>query len=156
MTMGDDLSGVDIGIGANGKIGDRAWLDENGNGMQDTNEPNMPGIEIALYQYGKLIASTVTDVYGRYSLSDLYPGEYDMVVTMHPELKTTVYQTDFPLVGSIMPESDETTVTVTGVTVPSGGENLHCDLGFQLRKKGVYPAAMDEIPVKDWRPYSER
>ena len=47
-------------------------------------------------------------------------------------------------------------VTVTGVTVPSGKANLHCDLGFQLRKKGVYPAAMDTIPVKDWRPYSER
>jgi hypothetical protein len=42
------------------------------------------------------------------------------------------------------------------VVVPSGGENLHCDLGFQLRKKGVYPAEMDQIPVKDWRPYSQR
>ena len=63
---------------------------------------------------------------------------------------------EFPLVNSLMPDSDETTVTVEGVIVPSGGANLHCDLGFVLRKKGEYPAAMDLIPAKDWRPYSER
>ena len=55
-----------------------------------------------------------------------------------------------------MPESDETTLAFTGVVVPSGAENLHCDLGFQLREEGVYPAIMDQVPAKDWRPYSER
>ena len=116
----------------------------------------MPGILIEVYQYGELIASTVTDAYGRYAIDNLYPGEYEMRVTMHKELKATVHQTEFPLVGSILPESNELTVSVSGVTVPSGKANLHCDLGFQLRKKNVYPAAMDDIPVKDWRPYSER
>ncbi len=154
--MGDDLSGMDIGAGTVGRIGDRAWLDENGNGMQDMDEPSMPGILIELYQHGEFVASATTDAYGRYGVDNLYPGEYEMRVTMHKELKATVHQTEFPLVGSIMPESDGLTVTVTGVTVPSGKANLHCDLGFQLRKKGVYPAAMDTIPVKDWRPYSER
>ena len=38
----------------------------------------------------------------------------------------------------------------------SGAENLHCDLGFRLRKDGVYPAIMDQVPAKDWRPYSDR
>ena len=156
LPMGEELSGVDIGMGAMGEIGDRAWLDENGNGMQDMDEPSMPGIVIHLYQYGELIASTVTDEYGRYSIDNLYPGEYEMRVTMHKELKATVHQTEFPLVGSILPESSDLIVTVPGVTVPSGKANLHCDLGFQLRKKGVYPAAMNDIPAKDWRPYSER
>ena len=154
--MGDDLSGIDIGMGAMGQIGDRAWLDENGNGMQDIGEPSMPGIVIELYQYGELIASATTDEYGRYLLSDLHPGEYEMRVTMHPELKATAHQTEFPLVGSILPESDDLTVAVPGVIVPSGDSNLHCDLGFSLRKKNAYPAAMDLIPQKDWRPYSER
>ena len=156
VVTGDDLSGIDIGVGTMGRIGDRAWLDVNGNGMQDMDEPSMPGIVIELYQHGELVVSTVTDAYGRYGIDNLYPGEYEMRVTMHKELKATVHQTEFPLVGSILPESDELTVTVTGVIVPSGRANLHCDLGFQLRKKNVYPAAMDDIPVKDWRPYSER
>lgn len=156
LPMGEELSGVDIGIGAMGEIGDRAWLDENGNGMQDVGEPCMPGIKIELYQHGEKIAEAVTNEYGKYLISDIYPGEYEMRVTMHPELKATVRQTDFPLVASILPEEKGTTVTVPSVIVPSGGRNLHCDLGFQLRKNNVYPAAMDEIPVKDWRPYSER
>ena len=156
LPMGEELSGVDIGMGAMGEIGDRAWLDENGNGMQDVGEPYMPGIIIALYQHGEKIAETVTNEYGKYMLSDVYPGEYEMRVTMHAELKATVHQADFPLVASIMPEDNGTTVTVPSVIVPSGGKNLHCDLGFQLRKKGVYPDAMNDIPVKDWRPYSER
>ena len=154
--MGDDLSGMDIGIGTMGRIGDRAWLDENGNGLQDTGEPGMPGIIIEMYQNGQRIASATTDEYGRYSMEDLFPGEYEMRVTMHKELKATVHVAEFPLVNSLMPDSDETTVTVEGVIVPSGGANLHCDLGFVLRKKGEYPAAMDLIPAKDWRPYSER
>ena len=154
--MGDDLSGLDIGMGANGSIGDRAWLDLDGNGMQDIGEPDMPGILIEIYQRGEFVASATTDLYGHYMLTDLYPGEYEMHVTMHSELKPTVRQTEFPLVASIMPESKETTVVVQGVVVPCGTANLHCDLGFQLRKAGAYPAIMDEIPSKDWRPYSER
>ena len=66
----DELSGMDIGIGAMGSIGDRAWLDLNGNGMQDLEEPNMPGILIELYRNGELAASTTTDLYGRYLFSD--------------------------------------------------------------------------------------
>ncbi len=156
LPMGENLQGLDIGIGALGAIGDRAWLDENGNGMQDIGEPDMPGILIELYQHDQLVASATTDYYGRYSLAGLYPGEYQMKVTMHAELKSTVQQTEFPLVASIMPESKETVVIVPSVIVPSGGENLHCDLGFQLRKANQYPAIMNEIPEKDWRPYSER
>ena len=156
LPMGEELSGVDIGMGAMGEIGDCAWLDENGNGMQDVGEPYIPGIKIVLYQHGEKITETVTNEYGKYLISDIYPGEYEMRVTMHKELKATVQQTKFPLVASIMPEEKGTTVTVPSVIVPSGGRNLHCDLGFQLVKKGAYPDAMNETPVKDWRPYSER
>lgn len=154
--MGDDLSGLDIGVGAMGGIGDYAWLDANGNGMQDIGESPMPGIQIELYQHGQLIASTQTNEYGFYSLSGLYPGAYEMKVTMHKELKATKHQEQFPLVASILPEEKDTTLTVEDILVPSGSRTLHYDLGFQLRKKNVYPEAMDLIPVKDWRPYTER
>ena len=153
--MGKKVTGMDIGIGSIGKIGDKAWLDSNGNGMQDIGETGIPGIQIELYRNGELAASTATDLYGRYSLDNLYPGEYEMRVTMHSELKTTKRQTSFPLVASIMPESSDTTVSFS-VIVPSGGANLHCDLGFQLRKDGVYPSVMNDIPAKDWTPYSQR
>ncbi|MBQ9264626.1 MAG: hypothetical protein IJ189_10550 [Clostridia bacterium] len=153
--MGKKLSGIDIGMGAMGKVGDKAWLDENGNGMQDIGEPGVPGIQIELYKNGEFVASATTDLYGRYALNDLYPGEYEMRVTMHGELKTTKRQAQYPLVASILPENSDSTV-VTTVTVPSGGQNLHCDLGFQLKQSGVYPAVMNQTPTKNWLPYSER
>ena len=153
--MGKAMENVDIGMGAMGRIGDKAWLDENGNGMQDIGEPGLPGIKIEMYQHGELIATVTSDVYGRYDLDQLYPGEYDMKVTMPGEVKPTKVQTRFPLVASILPESTKTTVTAK-VIVPSGGENLHCDLGFVLKKKGVYPASMKKIPAKDWTPYENR
>ena len=153
--MGEEKTGVDIGMGAMGSIGDRAWLDENGNGMQDIGEPDMPGIIIELYQHGELIASAVTDLYGRYELTGLYPGEYEMRVTMQDEVKATKRQSEFPLVASILTPEEGTTVSCP-VIVPSGSANLHCDLGFQLRKSGVYPSVLKQIPTKNWTPYSER
>lgn len=154
VAMGDEISGMDIGFGAMGSIGDTAWLDEDGNGMQDIGEPPMPGITIELYRNGEMFASTVTDGYGHYELTNLYPGECEMRVTLPDELKTTVHQTKFPLAASILPEDGEQTVSVS-VIIPSGGKNLHCDLGFQLKNAGVYPANMDLIPVKEWVPYNQ-
>ena len=153
--MGDDMSGMDIGMGAMGGIGDRAWLDENGNGLQDIGEPGVPGVVIQLFRNGELIASATTDVYGRYLIPQVYPGEYEVRCQIPAELMATKRDETFPLVNSLLYESKDETPTGS-VVVPSGGVNLHCDVGFQLRKKGVYPAVMDTIPVKDWRPYSDR
>ncbi len=156
LDMGEKRRDCDIGIGAIGGIGDLAWLDENGNGMQDLGERVMPGIEITLFRYGEEAAKTVTDAYGRYEIDGLYPGAYVMQVVMHKELKATARQTEFPLVGSILPEESGTTVTVENVIVTSGRINRACDLGFALRKKNAYPDAMQETPDVDWRPYSDR
>lgn len=148
--MGQDVNTCDFGIGALGKLGDTAWLDENGNGMQDEGELPVPGIEIALYQYGELINEATTDQYGHYLFTDLYPGVYTVRVTMPKELKATVHQTDFPLVASVLPQSDELTVDAEGVIVPSGGRNLNCDFGFVLRKAGQYPEAMSTTLPTSW------
>ncbi len=156
LDMGARLMDSSIGIGAIGAIGDFAWLDDNGNGLQDMKEFGMPGIRIDLYQYGELILSTETDVYGRYSFTELYPGVYTMVITAPAELKATQGRTDFPLVCSILPESEESVITLDEVIVPSGAKNMNCDLGFVLRTEGVYPESWYTIPVKDWTPYTKR
>ena len=96
------------------------------------------------------MAETVTDALGRYLIRDLYPGAYTVEVTMHAELKATVRQTDYPLVASVLEETDELTARAEDIIVPSGGRNLNCDFGFVLRKKGKYPAAMDSTPATDW------
>lgn len=155
LDIGEYKAGIDVGMGANGAVGDYAWLDTNQNGMQDIGEPPVPGILIEMYKYGEFVTSTTTDGIGFYRLENLYPGEYEMRVTVPKELKPTMQQLDFPMVGSILPEADSEVVSVS-VTVPSGGENIRADLGFVLKKKDVYPACMEDITVKNWMPYAER
>jgi serine-aspartate repeat-containing protein C/D/E len=152
LAMGEKKAGQDIGIGAVGKLGDMAWLDLNGNGMQDAGEPGVPDIGIALYQYDQLITQTTTDAYGRYLLSDLFPGTYTVVVTMPPELKPTIVQTQFPLVGSVILPAQNNAGRADNILVPSGGRNLSCDFGFVLVTPGRLPASMQNLPVKDWSP----
>ncbi len=149
VAMGESIS-TRIGIGTPGCIGDTAWLDRNGNGLQDAGEEGIPGIEIALYQYGEKIAETVTDGYGRYQFADTFPGAYVMKVTMPKELRATVQRSDFPLLASILPESDDAIVEFDGVIIPSGGRNLNCDLGFVLVEEDVYPGSMVNLPKIDW------
>lgn len=152
LTMAEQKDHQDIGMGTLGQLGDYAWLDLNRNGMQDAGEPGVPGIQIKLYQYGQLAHQTETDAYGRYLLRNVYPGQYSVEVTMPPELKATVHQTEFKLVASILPEAAGTSVTADGVTVPSGSRNLNCDFGFALVNDGALPASMQQLPQKDWTP----
>lgn len=150
VAMGAELTACDIGIGAMGELGDTAWLDLNGNGLQDGDEPRLPGIHIQLYQYGELAAETETDNQGRYRVVDLYPGAYTLQVSYPEELTPTVRRIDFPLAASVLSPSDGSVAEATGVIVPSAGRNLNCDFGFVLRKEGVYPDILSQLYSTDW------
>jgi len=150
VAMGEDIADCDIGIGAMGALGDTAWLDLNANGLQDGGEPNIPGIHIALYQYGELAAETVTDAFGHYLITDLYPGAYTVRVTMPEELTATLHREDYPLAASVLTQTDGNTAEGEGIIVPSGSRSLNCDLGFVPRQEGVLPASLQESPATDW------
>ena len=150
LSMGENRADCHIGIGAMGMLGDTAWIDENGNGLQDAGEPNLPGVKIALYQYGELVAETETDVFGHYQIRDLYPGYYTARVTMPEEVKATIHVTTYPMVNSELEPSEDTTAEAKEILVPSGGRNFNCDFGFVLRKEGKYPASLELTPVTNW------
>lgn len=154
LSMGEKKISQDVGIGIMGQLGDFAWLDLDNDGMQDVNEPGVPGITIRLYQHGQLAAETETDPYGRYLFPELHPGAYTLQAVMPQELTATKQQTEFPLVASILPEAQGTTAVVEGVPVPSGARNLNADLGLALRDGKTWPDAMLNLPAKDWTPYS--
>ena len=55
-----------------GSIGDKVWLDENGNGIQDNNEPGVPGVTVrAEICGGGTAATTSTDANGNYLFANL-------------------------------------------------------------------------------------
>lgn len=62
-------------------IGDRVWIDDNGDGIQDANESDvtdLAGIEIYLRESGNIVASTVTDVNGSYLFAGFLEGDYSV------------------------------------------------------------------------------
>ena len=154
--MGEQMTGLDIGMGAMGKLGDYAWLDLDRDGMQDAGEPGLPGLVIKLYQYGQLTAQTQTDVYGRYLFDSLFPGTYTLEADMPAELVPTIRQSEFRLVASVLEPTQEQTARAEGIIVPSGGRNLNADLGFVLKEEGRYPASLQQVPVKDWTQVNEQ
>jgi len=73
---------IDIGLVlAPATLGDRLWLDENGDGVQDDGEPGLNDVTVNLFNiYDGLVESTTTATVdgedGIYSFEDVYPTEY--------------------------------------------------------------------------------
>ena len=60
-----------------GAIGDRVWIDNDGNGVQDAGEPSIAGVAVTLYNNaGTAIAMATTDINGNYLFPGLTPGNY--------------------------------------------------------------------------------
>ena len=58
-------------------IGDRVWLDENANGIQDAGEPGVPGVTVRLRDgSGTVIGTATTNADGYYLFDGLDAGDY--------------------------------------------------------------------------------
>lgn len=80
-----DLS-VDFGFIGNLRLGNRVWLDEDGNGSQNATEPGIAGVEVQLWDTdgsgnpSSKITSTTTDSSGRYTFAYLAAGDYAVAI----------------------------------------------------------------------------
>ena len=64
-----------------GSIGDRVWLDINQNGIQESGEAGISGIEVILYdQDNQQVASMQTNENGNYFFEKLKPSQYHLKV----------------------------------------------------------------------------
>ena len=78
LTAGEQIHTVDAGlIPPKGKLGDKVWIDTNGDGLQDANEPGYNGAKVNLYdKNGFLLSTTVTDGNGIYEFNQLTAEDY--------------------------------------------------------------------------------
>ena len=68
---------IDFGVFKPYSIGNRVWLDKNGNGQLDPLEPGLPGVNVRLYSItNTLLTTTTTDSQGYYRFDFLTSGQY--------------------------------------------------------------------------------
>jgi fimbrial isopeptide formation D2 family protein/uncharacterized repeat protein (TIGR01451 family) len=128
LTTGATRTDVDFGYRGTASIGDRVWLDRDGDGVQETGEPGLSGVIVYLDLNGNGVRDAdepfaVTDATGNYLIDGLPAGTYTVrVVTT--TLPTGINQTyDLDGVG--------TPGVVTGVTLTSGEARTNVDFGYR-------------------------
>lgn len=132
------------------RVGDLAWLDENGNGLVDEGEPGIPGITVRLMQDGEAVYETVTDAYGYYLFTDVYPGAYTLTAQAYPELTPTRQVEALRIISSCLVGGDGTEAYSDSFEVESGSLNVNFDLGYLLREGESLPSAITAPPTRDW------
>lgn len=67
----------------NAQIGNYVWLDENFNGLQDSEESGLADVNLRLFDvYGELVAETITDENGAYLFGEIDHGFYYIQVDL--------------------------------------------------------------------------
>ena len=65
-------------------LGDFFWVDLNGDGIFDSNEPPLPGVEVSIFDdQGVFLGNVITDSSGMYEIT-VPPGSYHLQVTNLP------------------------------------------------------------------------
>ncbi|MFD0674071.1 SdrD B-like domain-containing protein [Cohnella sp. GCM10027633] len=148
LAYGDNNTTIDAGIHKLAALGDRVWLDADGDGVQDAGESGYDGIEVALYNaagttqilldaYGNDISNVTTAGGGLYKFENLLPGTYRVKFSGLPAF----YEFTLRASGAAGTDSDAdpndlvpaTFGMTQAVTLAWGEENLTLDAGIVTR-----------------------
>ncbi len=130
--IGEDATDVDFGYVGEGEIGDVIWWDTNGDGVEDPDEPGIPGVDVTIHWAGfdgdfATVADNgsgtiTTDGDGGYLATGLPPGDYRVVVetaTLPAGMRVT-----------FDPEGDPTDSESTLTLGPISMSDLDQDFGY--------------------------
>ncbi len=108
LESGENNPNQDIGIVFLSTIGDYVWLDEDGDGVQDTTESGVMDVLISLYTCtGELISTTMTDENGNWEFENIPYGEYEIVFDIPEPLSgTLVFNGDNQEDSNLNPETN--------------------------------------------------
>jgi len=127
-------------------LGDYVWNDINKDGIQNDNEPGIPGVVVTLYTNGVVSATTVTNASGIYSFTGLTPGNslsYSVGFTTPSGYTATLAQQG----GNDAKDSDADLITgkTRSVTLAPGESNLNLDAGFYVPSAGLGDFVWNDI-----------
>ncbi|OQX13557.1 MAG: hypothetical protein BWK73_11830 [Thiothrix lacustris] len=139
----------DVGITLPASVGDRVWLDVNGDGVQDADESGVAGVTVVLHSAdGVSLASTQTNAAGMYGFEDVLPGDYYLVFSEFP---AGYVPTASGMSGNAQTDSDANAAGKTPVFALVAGAHLGSwDLGLTVPRQTDLSLrkSMDKSQVK--------
>ncbi|MEM9819759.1 MAG: SdrD B-like domain-containing protein [Bacteroidota bacterium] len=141
---GDQLDTFDAGLYRPASIGNLIWEDLNGNGIVESNEPGLSGVDVWLSgttgNGTSIDQNTTSGASGNYSFNDLVPGTYQLTFSRPDGFKTTA-----PNQGNADSDSDANPVNGQSQTedLRSGEDNETYDAGY------FRPAALGNFVWED-------
>ena len=135
LRAGETRANVSAGSLTAGRVGDRVWLDENGNGLQDSGEPGVENVTVILLRVAAdytetEAARTVTDANGRYRFSAVRPGTYRVRFELPEGCAPTVQAPKFPAINSKLDAESKRPELTESFQVRSGEAYLAADAGL--------------------------
>ncbi len=95
LAAGQNRTDVDFGYRYTGSVGDRVWIDSNGNGAQDAGETGLNGVTVQLLDSSNNVVGTATTSGdGNYTFNNLAPGTYTVRVSNLPAGVAETYDLD--------------------------------------------------------------
>ncbi|HEY4224457.1 MAG TPA: SdrD B-like domain-containing protein [Pseudolysinimonas sp.] len=119
----------DFGYRGTGSIGDRVWLDQDADGVQDAGEPGLGGVTVTLTWFGAdgvrggsddLVRTTTTDATGAYGFGNLPAGDFSVAVDTSTLSADQVESYDL----------DGGHDATTAISLTSGQARTDADFGF--------------------------
>lgn len=115
-------------------IGDLVWFDSNENGLQDVDEPAIQGVQITLVQNGVEKYRTTSDGNGFYSFSNVYPGEYQLAVSLAEEFTITQPVPQLPQISSVLEQVNGKQALSAPFELKSGDKKYYIDIGLKWQE----------------------
>ena len=119
LIIGENDPTWDLGLYRPVYVGDRVWLDVDGDGIQDVGEPGLSNVTVELDDgsctVGVDCATAVTDLYGNYLFDQRVPATYSV------DLDASTLPSGLTLSGGSDPSSGSTLQSGTGVLTKDFG-----------------------------------
>ena len=121
-----------------GTIGDKVWLDNNGDGIQDAGEEGLAGVTVSIYEANDtFLSSVITGEDGLFSFGSLGASEYYLTFTTPPagfSLSPMGAGSD----DGLDSDPDPTTGKTANIEITPGVVNNSIDAGFSATGIGDY------------------
>jgi len=137
LVSGQNHIDIDAGFYKFGSIGDFVWHDSNGNGLQDSTELGISGIEMNLLsEDGSFISSIITDSIGYYKFTNLAPRAYKVEATIPNIYTITVTNnSNLNLNSDFIVQNGK--ITTNPIVILSNTNKTDIDLGLKELKSSL-------------------